>query len=31
VGVWHFYDTTGTLIKEVNFDIVPKTGEPENK
>lgn len=24
VGVWHFYDTTGVLIKEVNFDLVPE-------
>lgn len=25
VGAWHFYDTTGAQIKEVNFDMVPKT------
>jgi antitoxin component YwqK of YwqJK toxin-antitoxin module len=23
VGSWHFYDTTGILLKEVNFDLVP--------
>ena len=23
VGAWHFYDTTGVLIKEVDFDQVP--------
>ena len=27
VGVWRFYDTTGVIIKEVNFDLVPKTQE----
>ena len=27
VGPWHFYDTTGKLVKEVNFDLVTgKTG-----
>lgn len=25
VGAWHFYDTTGALIKEVNFDLVPES------
>jgi len=25
VGTWHFYDTTGVQMKEVNFDMVPKT------
>jgi len=24
IGVWRFYDTTGFLVKEVNFDLVPK-------
>lgn len=24
VGKWNFYDTTGVLIKEVDFDLVPK-------
>jgi len=23
VGAWRFYDTTGVLLKEVNFDLVP--------
>jgi antitoxin component YwqK of YwqJK toxin-antitoxin module len=26
VGPWRFYDTAGKLVKEVNFDLVPKTG-----
>jgi len=30
VGVWHFYDTTGVLIEEVNFDLVPKTMESDS-
>jgi antitoxin component YwqK of YwqJK toxin-antitoxin module len=30
VGVWQFYDTTGTLIKEVNFDLVPDSGENDS-
>ncbi len=25
VGPWHFYDTSGILLKEVNFDQVPGT------
>ncbi len=25
VGAWRFYDTTGVLLKEVNFDLVPGT------
>jgi antitoxin component YwqK of YwqJK toxin-antitoxin module len=24
-GMWRFYDTTGVLTKEVNFDLVPGT------
>lgn len=24
IGVWHFYDTAGALLNEVNFDLVPK-------
>lgn len=28
VGKWSFFDTTGVLIKEVNFDLVP--GIPKN-
>lgn len=27
VGIWQFYDTSGMLIKEVNFDLVPKISE----
>ena len=25
VGVWRFYDTTGVMVKKVNFDLVPET------
>jgi antitoxin component YwqK of YwqJK toxin-antitoxin module len=24
VGAWHFYDSTGVLTKEVDFDLVPE-------
>lgn len=24
VGLWRFYDSTGVLIQEINFDMVPK-------
>lgn len=27
VGTWKFYDTSGMLTKEVNFDLVPNTRE----
>ena len=27
IGVWRFYDTTGVMVKEVNFDLVPKSTE----
>lgn len=30
VGAWRFYDTTGVLIKEVNFDFVPKSLERDS-
>jgi antitoxin component YwqK of YwqJK toxin-antitoxin module len=30
VGAWHFYDTTGKLLKEVNFDLVPNTTENDS-
>ena len=29
VGAWKFYDTTGVLIREVNFDLVPQMPEKE--
>ena len=29
VGAWRFYDTTGMLLKEVNFDLVPKIPESD--
>lgn len=29
VGNWKFYDTTGTLVREVNFDLVPHIPERE--
>lgn len=29
VGAWKFYDTTGVLIREVNFDLVPQMPERE--
>lgn len=25
VGTWHFYDTTGIVTKEVDFDLVPQS------
>jgi antitoxin component YwqK of YwqJK toxin-antitoxin module len=31
VGVWRFYDTTGVLLKEVNFDLVPNAGNDSLK
>ncbi len=30
VGAWCFYDTTGILTKEVDFDLVPKTLERDS-
>jgi len=30
VGSWRFYDTTGVLVKEVNFDLVPKMPESDS-
>jgi len=30
VGAWRFYDTTGVLTKEVDFDLVPKTLERDS-
>jgi len=30
VGAWRFYDTTGALTKEVNFDLVPKMPEGDS-
>lgn len=27
VGLWRFFDSTGVMVKEVNFDLVPKTQE----
>lgn len=30
VGVWHFYDTTGVMASEVNFDIVPRSMERDS-
>jgi antitoxin component YwqK of YwqJK toxin-antitoxin module len=30
VGPWRFYDTTGVLIKEVNFDLVPATSKSDS-
>jgi antitoxin component YwqK of YwqJK toxin-antitoxin module len=30
VGAWRFYDTTGVLIKEVNFDLVPKAQDGDS-
>jgi antitoxin component YwqK of YwqJK toxin-antitoxin module len=29
VGIWQFYDTTGVLTREVNFDLVPAMPERE--
>jgi antitoxin component YwqK of YwqJK toxin-antitoxin module len=29
VGAWKFYDTTGLLTREVNFDLVPQMPEKE--
>ncbi len=29
VGAWRFYDTTGVLLKEVNFDLVPKSADSD--
>jgi antitoxin component YwqK of YwqJK toxin-antitoxin module len=29
VGAWKFYDTTGVLTREVNFDLVPRMPERE--
>ena len=30
VGPWRFYDTTGVLVKEVNFDLVPRMPEGDS-
>jgi len=30
IGAWRFYDTTGVLIKEVNFDLVPKSADNDS-
>jgi antitoxin component YwqK of YwqJK toxin-antitoxin module len=30
VGAWRFYDSTGVLIKEVNFDLVPKSAATDS-
>jgi len=30
VGAWRFYDTTGILTKEVNFDLVPRALESDS-
>lgn len=30
VGVWQFYDTTGVMASEVNFDIVPRSMERDS-
>lgn len=30
VGAWRFYDTAGILLKEVNFDLVPKAQERDS-
>ncbi len=30
VGIWYFYDTTGVVLKEVNFDLVPKAKEADS-
>lgn len=29
-GIWTFYDTSGVKIKEINFDLVPKTSESDS-
>lgn len=30
VGAWRFYDTTGVMTKEVDFDLVPKALESDS-
>ena len=30
VGAWRFYDTAGVLLKEVNFDLVPKAQDGDS-
>lgn len=30
VGTWRFYDTTGVMTKEVDFDLVPETQEGDS-
>jgi antitoxin component YwqK of YwqJK toxin-antitoxin module len=30
IGAWRFYDTTGVLLKEVNFDLVPNMQESDS-
>jgi antitoxin component YwqK of YwqJK toxin-antitoxin module len=30
VGPWKFYDTTGVLLKEVNFDLVPQQADGDS-
>jgi antitoxin component YwqK of YwqJK toxin-antitoxin module len=30
VGLWHYYDTTGTVIKEVNYDSTGKVVSEKN-
>jgi antitoxin component YwqK of YwqJK toxin-antitoxin module len=30
VGPWRFYDTTGVLVNEVNFDLVPTATETDS-
>ena len=29
IGTWRFYDTTGVMVKEVNFDLIPKPADSD--